>query len=220
MLGQGKFEIWNWRDGSRKLFKTLETGAEDICFSPNGRYIVVGLQSSDVLIWDVRTGQLVKTLTGLGSSWVNSVAFTPDGSGLFSGGHPTVSFSDVSFLGRLRDGKLQLENSTGREEPQKPFGEQTVRPFAFHDTFSLTLLSSSQSTGDFVAVSSNSRWVISCTRGGVIHVSNVSTAELHREVRLYDGLDIFHFSPKSGCLAAAEQKGTRVFLCGFEEILD
>ena len=217
----GNFEIWNWRDGSRKLFETLETGAQDICFSPDGRYLTVGLQSRDVLIWDVRTGQLVKKLTGH-AFWVNSVAFTSDGTGLFSGCASTILFSDVSFLrvGRLQKGDLQLENGIGKEEPQKPFGEHTVRPFAFHDVSSLTLLSSSQSPVYFVAVSSNGRWVISCSQDGVIHVSNVSTAELHREVRLYNGLDVLHFNPNSGCLAAAERKGTRVFLYGFEGILD
>ena len=97
--------------------------AYDICFSPDGRYIVVAVQSGDVLIWNVRTGLLVRRLTGH-CDWVISVAFTPDGMGLFSGSYDqTVLFSDVSFLG---DGKLKLDNGTGKEAPQRIFGKHTV----------------------------------------------------------------------------------------------
>ena len=51
MFGPGRFEIWNWRDGSRKLFETLETGAQYMRFSPDGRYNVsrvAGWQRADM----------------------------------------------------------------------------------------------------------------------------------------------------------------------------
>src|SRR6266511_745547 len=95
-------QIWNCRDGSRRIFEDLGD-IKDIRFSPDGQYIAGALDSGDVLIWNVRLGQLVEKLMG-DCEWVNSIAFTPDGIGLVSGGfNGTVKFWDVSFLGPVKE---------------------------------------------------------------------------------------------------------------------
>jgi WD40 repeat protein len=66
-------EIWNWRDGSRKLFKHLNAEIHSIFFRRGGQYIAVTVDDGDVLIWNIRTGQLVEKLMGH-RAWVG---FTP-----------------------------------------------------------------------------------------------------------------------------------------------
>ena len=91
-------EIWNWRDGSRRIVKHTELDVHAICFSSDGQCIAVGMQNGDVLILNVRTGQWVEKLMGH-RNWVGSVAFMPDGMGLISGSEDkTVKFWNMSSL--------------------------------------------------------------------------------------------------------------------------
>ena len=54
-------EIWNCRDGSRKVLYESKL-LYDIHFSPDGKFIAAA--DSGVLLWNVRTGQMVKKLEG------------------------------------------------------------------------------------------------------------------------------------------------------------
>jgi WD40 repeat protein len=91
-------EIWNWRDGSQKLFKECHSLVGGICFSPDGQYIAVR-HAGDVLLWNVRTGKCVENLQGHYDQ-LTSVAFMPDGMGLVSVSKDmTVKSWDSSFLG-------------------------------------------------------------------------------------------------------------------------
>ena len=77
-----------------------------------------------------------------------------------------------------------------------------------------------------MAVSSNSRWVVSCAGDGGIRFWNAHNAELHCELCPCDYVELdgyssfaFDFSPVSGCLAAYH-RGGRVFLWKFKQVLD
>ena len=54
-----------------------------VAFSPDGRRLASGSLEGTVKVWDVATGQLLRTLTGH-TSGVTSVAFSPDGRRLAS----------------------------------------------------------------------------------------------------------------------------------------
>ena len=111
--------IWNWRDGTRKTLEGVELGINDIRFSPNGRYIAAAMDygPASVLIWNVRTGQLVEKLMSDGYEWVYSIAFMPDGMGLVSAAWNAVRLWDISLFGmnssvsQLRNGKMEVDNS-------------------------------------------------------------------------------------------------------------
>ena len=61
-------------------------GATDSVFSLDGRVLaVISTRKELVQLWDVDTGQHLKTLIGH-KSWVNSVCFSPDGTILAGGG--------------------------------------------------------------------------------------------------------------------------------------
>jgi WD40 repeat protein len=67
-----------------------------VAFSPDGRLLASGSDDQTVKLWDVETGQEVRTLRGHnGGVW--SVAFSPDGRLLASGsGDGTVKLWDVA----------------------------------------------------------------------------------------------------------------------------
>ena len=113
-------KIWNWRDGSQKALKGAGEHVNDICFSPDRQHIAAGMDGPDgVLIWNVRTGQLVGKL--LKNREVKSVAFTPGGMGLVSGTCDDVRLWDSSLFkmdgsgSQLRNGRMEVDNSTGKE---------------------------------------------------------------------------------------------------------
>jgi len=111
--------IWNWRDGTRKTLEGVEQDINDIRFSPNGQYIAAGMNRgpASVLIWNVRTGQLVEKLMGDVNEWVYSIAFMPDGMGLVSATSNAVRLWDISLFGmdssvsQLRNGRMEVDNS-------------------------------------------------------------------------------------------------------------
>ena len=83
--------------GSMNRFPTGDT-----VFSSDGRMLAAISTSKELLqLWDVDTGQHLKTLTGH-NSWVNNVCFSPDGTTLAGGdGNGNIFFWDTA-TGELR----------------------------------------------------------------------------------------------------------------------
>jgi len=132
-LGSMYLIIWNWRDGTRKTLEGVEPDINDIHFSPNGKYIAAGMDYglASVLIWNVRTGQLVEKLMRDVNERVYSIAFMPDGMGLVSAASNAVRLWDISLFGmdssvsQLRNGRMEVDNSKGVVN----FGGDGVRRF-------------------------------------------------------------------------------------------
>ena len=59
--------------------------SESVCFSPDSQTLASGSWDDTLRLWDVSTGQALKTHTGHTPS-VNSVSFSPDGQTVASGG--------------------------------------------------------------------------------------------------------------------------------------
>ena len=58
-----------------------------VCFSPDGRLLASGSDCGEVKVWNVGSGECVKTLSGHGGGYVVSVCFSPDGTLLESHSH-------------------------------------------------------------------------------------------------------------------------------------
>ena len=111
------------RDGSYKTLTLSEKGRiHCICFSPDGRHIAVGTSDGNVLLWNVRAGQLVERLVGHRNA-VSALAFFPDGAGLVSGSYDgTVRFWNISSLRTDRSGlrdNMDVVNKTVWRSNQK-----------------------------------------------------------------------------------------------------
>jgi WD40 repeat protein len=92
------------RDGMSRVFRDPGSlGAVNcVSLSPDGNHVAAAHEDRVVRIWDLRAGQLVRTLSGH-TNWVRSVAFMPDGKGLVSGGEDNTSkWWDMSPLRTLR----------------------------------------------------------------------------------------------------------------------
>jgi len=77
-----------------------------VAFSPDGKTLASGSNDDTIKLWDINTGQELKTLKGHTSSVrsvsVMSVAFTPDGKTLASGGGDAIKLWDVNTGKELR----------------------------------------------------------------------------------------------------------------------
>lgn len=104
----GSIDIWNTR--SWELLRTIDISGYEtdrnyntkaIALSPNGRILAYATARSGVLLWDVATGKLTKTLTGSVGLPVG-VAWSPDGHRLVVGGTDAVRMWDTGSGELLR----------------------------------------------------------------------------------------------------------------------
>ena len=80
---------------SEVRFIAADAALVSVAFSPDGRQLASGSWDTTVRLWDVETGQPVRTLAGH-TWWMWSVAFAPDGRLLASGaGDGTICLWDV-----------------------------------------------------------------------------------------------------------------------------
>ncbi|KAG8914109.1 hypothetical protein FRC02_005111, partial [Tulasnella sp. 418] len=115
--------LWNYE--SRTISRKLEGSTGDlgcVAFSPDGRFILVGCGSGQVVTWDTTTGCQIGTFSGHTGS-VASVAVSPDGSRVVTGSYDdTVSVWDMSS---------GWESDGGNDSPEQKSHTGAVRCVAF-----------------------------------------------------------------------------------------
>jgi len=95
---------------SVSLFAATLVSINSLSFSPDGNLLASGSDDKTTKLWDVKSGSLVRTLSGH-TSYVYSVAFSPDGNLLASGsGDKTTKLWDV------KSGSL-IRTLTGHTDP-------------------------------------------------------------------------------------------------------
>ena len=68
---------------------------ESVAITPDGKYIVSGSRDNTIKLWDIKSGEEIRTFEGH-SRWVTSVAITPDGKYIVSGSDDkTIKLWDI-----------------------------------------------------------------------------------------------------------------------------
>ena len=81
-----------WDEAESPLID-LDVGFTSVCFSPDSRYLATGSEGGIIELWDMVTREQSPVFISLNFS-VNSLAFSPDGSKLFSAGRERVQSWD------------------------------------------------------------------------------------------------------------------------------
>ncbi|MFM6437739.1 MAG: WD40 repeat domain-containing protein, partial [Microcystis panniformis] len=106
------------RKSERNRLEGHDDFVQSVNFSPDGKTLVSGSRDNTIKLWNVKTGQEIRTLKGH-DDFVQSVNFSPDGKTLVSGSwDKTIKLWDVE-TGKLWNG------STGQE----------IRTLKGHDSF-------------------------------------------------------------------------------------
>lgn len=77
-MAASNHEVYVWRVRDISQILKLDIQAHAIAFHPNRQLLATGDRNQIVRLWDLQTGQCVKTLHGK-AGYVNDLAFTPDG---------------------------------------------------------------------------------------------------------------------------------------------
>src|SRR5262249_60054107 len=80
----GAFNVWDIRTGELKGAIDGKASVSCVAFNPGGHIAATGSADRTVRIWNVTSGELIRTLPGHDST-VSSVAFSPDGKLIASG---------------------------------------------------------------------------------------------------------------------------------------
>ena len=182
-----------------------------VSFSPDGQTLASGGTDKTIRLWDVRTGDLLRTLTGHTGS-VKSVAFSPDGKTLASGGGGGIRLWDV----RIGDTILTLTGYTVAFSPDgktlaSAIGKEirlsdvrtgdTIHTLTGH--WGYGPISVAFSPDGQTLATANAGWGVELD--GIIHLWDVRTGDLLHTLtghRWYERIGV-SFSPDGQTLASA-----------------
>ena len=100
-----EYGMWVWELSTGRLLLSFEGIVDCAAFSPDGHFVLSGgvhLEEGELRLWDTRTGQELRRLSGHTSA-VTTAAFSPGGQFAFSATHDTIKVWDVASGKELRN---------------------------------------------------------------------------------------------------------------------
>ncbi|MCU1647319.1 MAG: Serine/threonine protein kinase [Nocardia sp.] len=159
--GDGTISLWGLGDGAETTLPYIDpitwNGANgSIAFDPSGRSLASTYDMPSIRIWDLSTRTSRTTLTTTGDSWVDQLAFSPDGRILASAtgnGNPNNT---------VDDGYLQLWDASSGE--------------------SITTLAQTNSRGQALAFSPDGKTLASLRTDGRLTLWDIASRQTTRTV--------------------------------------
>ncbi|MBI4563408.1 MAG: WD40 repeat domain-containing protein [Planctomycetes bacterium] len=187
-----------------------------VAFGPDGRHALSGSKDGTLALWDVETGQRLRTFEGH-SADVRSVAFSPDGKYLLSGSlDTTLALWDVATGKRLRvfDGRDVWVTSVALSPNGKYVlsGESWKKTLALWDVETGKCFRTFEGhTGDVwsVAFSPDGKYALSGSEDKTLALWDVDTSKLLRTFEGHTGrVTSVAFSPDGKCALSGSWDGT------------
>jgi WD40 repeat protein len=100
---------WSMRDGSCRMYSYTDSIYYSLRLTPDGGHIMATDYRGELTVLDYRTGQEMRWKCHDGPA---TIAVMPNGTGLVTGSWDTkVKYWDLSFLGEIREGSLELNET-------------------------------------------------------------------------------------------------------------
>jgi Tol biopolymer transport system component len=210
-------KFWDVRTGSElEGLRGRPTHVQAMAFSRDGRWLAAENSIYAVSIWDVSSGEQVRTLAtdkslpAARSNWVYSIAFSPDGRWLASGvDDKTVRIWDASTGMKVRDltglrrAVIYVAFSPDGRFLATGNGDETIQIWEVSTGTQTRTLTGHKKTVFAVAFSPNGRWLASASGDRTIKFWEVGTG---LEVRTLMGhqntVTSLAFSPNGRWLAS------------------
>ncbi len=77
-LNDPEIQLWNTRSGTRKItLKNHRGKVRSLAVSPDGQFLASSSEDQTVKLWNLKTGQIIRTITNVGN--INQLSFSPNG---------------------------------------------------------------------------------------------------------------------------------------------
>lgn len=165
------------------VFQGHEEVVDQLCYSPDGKYLASGGYDKSIRIWNLETGQLdIKPI--LDNGWITSLCYSPDGKYIASGRfHGTIQIWDV------KDGSLIREDG--------PRDGELISSICYSPT------------GDLVAFGQMVNFGVFGDHSRPIYIWNIMNGGKIRSLNGHKGtINSISFSPDGRFIASASEEET------------
>jgi WD40 repeat protein len=182
-----------------------------VCYSPDGKYILSGSSDKTVKLWDVASGNEIKTFIGHGSS-VSSVCFTPDGKYALSGG-----YDKTLILWEIATGK-KVRTFLGHKDyiytiSISPDGKQAVSGGSGKEIFvwdiasanKINVLNKHTESINSICFSPNGEYFASGSYDKTIKIWKVANGKIEKSFQAENSINSVCFSPDGKFLVSVER---------------
>jgi WD40 repeat protein len=184
----GTIRLWNLTDNSYRILKGHTSGVLSVPFAPNGPWLASGSSDGSIRIWHVIDGNCAKVLRDERLDFIWSLAFSPDGTTLASGGSGVVGVVEDGEVEDIEVGVILLWDLSDEND-------------------SSTLLFQSQESGSeimSIAYSPDGQYLAAGGTDLKVQLWNVANRSLQRVFKGHkDCIRSVCFSPNGKILASA-----------------